>query len=573
MTAGTSSTYTVTVTNNGPSTEPVGVVVFDTIPAGTTGTTLAPDCVTSAVTFTCTTSAPLAPGGSVSYLLTLAVDPTYLAPTLVNTATISFSPISDPNAANDSATDVDTVTQSADLSITKTDSADPVTPGQAFTYTLTVTNAGPSDATGLTVSDTVPPQFALTGTATGTGSCGNVGNAVTCNLAALAATGTWVITVSVTAGATGGTFTNTATVSGTEADPVPGNNSASQTSTITPQADLSITKTDGVGSVTAGTSTTYTVTVTNNGPSTEPVGVVVFDTIPAGTTGTTLAPDCVTSAVTFTCTTSAPLAPGGSVSYLLTLAVDPTYVAPTLVNTATISFSPISDPNAANDSATDVDTVTQSADLSITKTDGVGSVTAGTSTTYTVTITNNGPSTEPVGVVVFDTIPAGTTGTTLAPDCVTSAVTFTCTTSAPLAPGGSVSYLLTLAVDPTYVAPTLVNTATISFSPISDPNAANDSATDVDTVTASADLGITKTDGVASVMPGSSTTFTITVTNAGPVDRAARHRGLGSDPGRDDRHRDRAGLHDRRRARSRAPRRPRSPPARPSSTSSLWRSP
>ena len=86
MTAGTSTTYTVTVTNNGPSTEPVGVVVSDTIPAGTTGTTLEPDCVTSAVTFTCTTSAPLAPGGSVSYLLTLAVDPTYVAPTLVNTA-------------------------------------------------------------------------------------------------------------------------------------------------------------------------------------------------------------------------------------------------------------------------------------------------------------------------------------------------------------------------------------------------------------------------------------------------------------------------------------------------------
>ena len=46
----------------------------------------------------------------------------------------------------------------------------------------------------------------------------------------------------------------------------------------------------------------------------------------------------------------------------------------------------------ANNSATDTDTVTGSADLAITKTDGVASVIAGTSTTYTITVTNNGPS-------------------------------------------------------------------------------------------------------------------------------------------------------------------------------------
>ena len=77
------------------------------------------------------------------------------------------SDVADPNGANNSASDIDTVTRSADLSIAKTDSADPVIPGQAFTYTLTVTNAGPSNATALTVSDTVPPQFTVTGTATG----------------------------------------------------------------------------------------------------------------------------------------------------------------------------------------------------------------------------------------------------------------------------------------------------------------------------------------------------------------------------------------------------------------------
>ena len=49
------------------------------------------------------------------------------------------------------------------------------------------------------------------------------------------------------------------------------------------QGDLAVTKTDGVGSVVAGTSTTYTITATNNGPSQIPAGVVLSDPIPVGT--------------------------------------------------------------------------------------------------------------------------------------------------------------------------------------------------------------------------------------------------------------------------------------------------
>ncbi len=91
----------------------------------------------------------------------------------------------------------------------------------------------------------------------------------------------------------------------------------------------------------AGTSTTYTITLTNDGPSTELAGVVVSDPIPAGTTGSTLDPDCAVAAGTFTCTTSAPIAPFGSVTYHLTLNVPADYGSPTLVNTATITSTPI----------------------------------------------------------------------------------------------------------------------------------------------------------------------------------------------------------------------------------------
>ena len=88
------------------------------------------------------------------------------------------------------------------------------------------------------------------------------------------------------------------------------------------------------------------------------------------------------------------------------------------MNTASVTSSPAIDTNPANDSATDTDTVDTSADLSITKTDGVASVIAGNSTTYTIVLTNNGPSTEPAGVVLSDPIPAGTmAASTSDPDC------------------------------------------------------------------------------------------------------------------------------------------------------------
>ena len=115
------------------------------------------------------------------------------------------------------------------------------------------------------------------------------------------------------------------------ADAVPGNNTATDTDSVTGSADLSVTKSDGAASVVAGTSTTYTITLTNNGPSTVGAGVVVSDTIPANTVGSESEPNCAIAAGVFTCTTTASLAPAASVAYQLTLAVTPgtfTYAGP-----------------------------------------------------------------------------------------------------------------------------------------------------------------------------------------------------------------------------------------------------
>src|SRR5207249_471471 len=95
---------------------------------------------------------------------------------LVNTATVTAPPgTTDPTPGNEGATDTDTPTPTADLQITKTDGATTYTPGGATTYTIVVTNAGPSFVTGATVADTLPAAISSdtwTATYTGTGSTG-----------------------------------------------------------------------------------------------------------------------------------------------------------------------------------------------------------------------------------------------------------------------------------------------------------------------------------------------------------------------------------------------------------------
>src|SRR5207244_2188754 len=115
-----------------------------------------------------------------------------------------------------------------------------------------------------------------------------------------------------------------------------------------------------------------------------------------------------------------------------------------------------------NNSSTDTDTVNKSADLQITKDDGVTSATAGSFTTYTITLKNNGLSTEPAGVAISDTIPAHTVASTPDPRCSVGPTTVVCTTSAALAPGASTTFSLTLTLDPDYPTTSLSNTATIT---------------------------------------------------------------------------------------------------------------
>ncbi len=191
--------------------------------------------------------------------------------------------------------------------------------------------------------------------------------------------------------------------------------------------------------------------------------------------------------------------------------------------TLTISDDLAGDGGSLDSWSLDIDTFScASADLSITKTDGVAAVAAGGSTIYTITASNAGPTAaNPASVV--DNFPAACTSVSYTSTAAGGATGNTAAGSGNindaalnLPAGSSVTYTATCTISAAAVG-TLVNTATVS-SATPDPAAANNSATDTDTITASADLSLTKTLTTAPpIRVGDNAVFALTVTNNGPA--------------------------------------------------------
>jgi uncharacterized repeat protein (TIGR01451 family) len=119
----------------------------------------------------------------------------------------------------------------SDLSITKTDSPDPVTAGNTLTYSLTVRNGGSADATGVSVTDTLPGGVTFVSATSSSGSCSEASGTVTCTIGDLANGASATVEIKVTP-QNPGPITNTASVSGDQPDPDTGNNTASQGTTV-----------------------------------------------------------------------------------------------------------------------------------------------------------------------------------------------------------------------------------------------------------------------------------------------------------------------------------------------------
>lgn len=307
-----------------------------------------------------------------------------------------------------------------------------------------------------------------------------------------------------------------------------------------PDPDLSITKSSGTTTVYQGGPVTYTIVVTNNTSAYAVTGTVT-DTVPATVTGVTWT--CAASAGSScaaasgsgnTISTSATLAPSGTATYTVSGTISTTATG-TLSNTASVAVpSFLSDTTPGNNSATDTDTINVQADLSLTKTDGVASVTAGSTVTYTIVVKNAATSTGASnGSIVTDTVPAVITSVTWT--CGTPTLSATCgaasgsgntiNTTANLPIGATLTYTVTgtLSVSATG---TLANTASIvaPAGGVSDPTdlsrngAGNNSATDSDAITSIPSVALVKSvNPTGNQIPGTDLTYTIAFTNGGGV--------------------------------------------------------
>lgn len=439
--AGQNLTYTVTVTNNGPDATGINnVSVTDNMTSnpGATFVSVTPaqpgwNC-NNLINLVCDYNNSLLSGQSVSFNVT--VTPTVVGSPRNNTATVGLRqngvtfPV-DPDAANNSATVGVNVLNSVDLFVNKTDAPDPVRAGTDLTYVVTVGNTGPGTATPVTLTDTLPAELILYSiNPSGGGSCTTTPASTTytsantnvsprsafttlnCTWANLAAASQQTVTVigrPTNAAATAGSISNTASVSHGNSGTVPDinalNNSVTQNTTVLQaQIDLLVNKVDTPDPVALGTTTTYNVTVTNQGPSAA-TNIVLTENLPS-------------TYVSFVSATPSQGTCGAPVANVMTCNLGNLEVANTasiaivmnanIVGVDTNSVSVTADEfdtNLVNNSVSENTTVQLGADLQLSKLATPDPVIAGNSVFYYLRVRNTGPANSAVTLV--DTFPAG----------------------------------------------------------------------------------------------------------------------------------------------------------------------
>ena len=272
---GDTITYTITLTNNGPDSA-TNVQVTDLLPSGLLYLSAVPtqgiyDPVSGLWTVgTVVTTVPQ----------TLRIQARVISPTsTVNTATISHADQFDPDTANNTATTTEDPLQS-DLSVIKT--VDDPTPnvGDTVSYTVTLTDNGPGNATNVILQDALPAGLSFVDAIPGQGFYNPASGIWT--VGSLANGSSAVLTLRALVVNSAPATNNAAITHSDQFDPNPGNNAAS--STVTPQqADLFVTKSVSNTSPNVGDNVTFIVSVGDNGPS-NATGVTVQDLLPAGLT-------------------------------------------------------------------------------------------------------------------------------------------------------------------------------------------------------------------------------------------------------------------------------------------------
>jgi uncharacterized repeat protein (TIGR01451 family) len=484
---GQSVTYTINVANSGPVAA-TNISVTDT-PTNLTITGVSGACASLPCTI-----ASLAAGANTN----ITVNATINAVGAFDNSASADADEADPNTANntDNTGNGGTAGATANVSVSKTlDTAGPYYHGGSVTYTLTVANAGPSTATSISVTDT-PSNMTITGVS---GACASFSP---CTIASLASGANTIITVTATINGAGA-FDNSATATATEHDPNTSDNTdnTGNGGTAAAQADVSLTKTlDTAGPWNVGQSITYTIVVSNSGPSTATT-LNVTDS-PSNLTITGVSGACAS----FSPCTIAALASGASTNITVTATIDS---VGSFDNSAT-ALAAENDPNTTDNTDS---------------TGNGGSTNAAADVTMNVTLNNSSPYF--AGSAVTFILDSGNTGPSTATNVqVTAALTNLTVIS--VSGGGCTALPCTLPTITTggnvqvFVNATIDAAGDFGISGSAngaefDPTASNNTDNDGDTATLSADVSIVKT--LITTPPhnvGQSITYTLDVANAGP---------------------------------------------------------
>ena len=405
------------------------------------------------------------------------------------------------------------------LVLTGTATPNPVLVGASLTYTLTVTNLGTADAHNVILQDQLPSSVSLQSMFPSQGIVIPMsgGGSPEVNLGTVPRGASATLTIVVQTGVNSvGTITDTASVTSQETDPNPAAESTTITAAVETAADLSISLAEGPSPALAGENLTYTMTVSNLGPQ---GASNVRASLPLAPGLTFVSASSAVGTVSLV--GGQPVASLGNLAAggqdVVTIVVLAT-AAGSVTETATVTSDSL-DPDLANDTSTPVTTVIAPAsDLEVQITADTAVAATGMPFHYTVTVTNNGPS-GATAVVLSDTLPTGVTlvsASTVSGVAPTVANGVVSVQFATLAAGSTAT--LTIAVNPTaQPGATLVDSATVQGVQ-ADPDLSNNSDSLILPVRGLSDLAVRATATPGSGYVGQPLTYTIAVTNNGPLD-------------------------------------------------------
>ena len=418
VTVGSTTDFTLQVSNVGGAATSGTTTVTDTLPGGLSYSSFAGTgwtCGAAAQVVTCTSTdvVPAFTGTFPPLTVTALADGTVADVTVTNSASVTTD--GEIFTGSSDSSDIELIPNGIDLQVTKVhDEDDGLFVGQRATYVISVENIGTVAAENtIQLTDELPEGADLFSVSGGLDwLCSHSAGVVTCTTNQDVGPGESLddvrIRVTLTPAVTS-PLSNTATVS-VDGESNEANNSGTDTGEVLGyEVDYEIFKAQ-LGDLIVGEPGTYGIGVKNVGTATGGGPVTVVDELPTGITYVGFSGDgwdCGAVGQTVTCTHPGGVEGGDLLPGItLQVAVGPAAV-PSVTNTATVSGA--GDVNADNDAASHTSTVREPiADLTISKTHQ-GNFVTGSNGTYTIEVRNlaveraDGPTT------VVDTLPAGVT--------------------------------------------------------------------------------------------------------------------------------------------------------------------